>query len=640
MGTVKFWIILVFPITCVAQYLPLVQDYGMVTDPGFAEWVEEFVSRTQNPVNLYEATEEDLLFLPWISPLLARRILKEVAAGHINSLEDLCRFFAASWQCELFQRLFVLEVLPPSRSFVYRLRWGSRFPPVSQIHRGTFQGDLTTFLHRLTVTIKEWQGFLQFAKDPGEPLQYAALQGTFWRVGDRWKVVVGDFGVRLGLGNLLWYGLGNWKSTDVISPVLRFAVGIYPFRSTFAGMRFRGIAAEYRSRPSARVQLCLLGWGSYRKRSGSIDSLGVVTSINVGETFRTQSEIRGRHSFQEYVAGAGVELRHSAWRVGTAIGYFAYDHPIHSQSRYSPPYQQWLATTVFAQWRGTTATIGGELTLLPQGQQGIRLGYQQRLSSQLRVAVATRYFSSQYRSPWGTNFGQWTPPGNEIGVYTGIQMRLRNSLWYFYSDLFQSLQPQGGHFYRATGVEVRMGWRQQRGRYPIWVELRGQRKVTDQRQSTAFALVPQYDLQAILQFRAAFNRRAAFLTRIQFIASFEHQLSNRPTGYGIALINMGRFASRFLQDMQFIVQVGSYALSNAELWIWEPGVQAQWNLARLARYGIDIVGVLRWTALAQLGIEFRWKYRLSQMLQCEDQTGRPPCWQNTQWLTVQITTHW
>ncbi len=612
----------------------------MLTDPGFAEWIEEFVSRTRNPINLYEATEEDLLFLPWISPVLARQIVQEVEAGHISSMDDLCRFFWAPWQCELFQQLFVLEPQPPSRRFFYRLRWGASFPPGSPIHRGTFQGDYTTFLHRMTGTIRGWQGFLQFAKDPGEPLRYATLQGAFWKVREQWKVIAGDFGVRLGLGNLLWYGLGNWKSADVISPVVRFAVSIYPFRSTFAGMRFRGVAAEYFTRLDSSVQLHLLGWGSYRNRSGSVDSLGMITSINVGETFRTQSEIRGRHSFQEYVAGVGVELRDPAWRVGTAIGYFAYDRPIRSRSRYSPPYQQWLATTVFAQWRSTTATIGGELTLLPRGQQGVRVGYQQRFSSRLRLAIAARYFSPGYRSPWGTNFGQWTPPGNEIGVYTGIQMRLRNGLWYFYSDLFQSLQPRRDHFYRTAGVEVRMGWRQQRRRYPVWIELRGQRKVTDRRQSTAFTIVPQYNLQAVLQLRADLDRRTALLSRIQFIASFEHQLSNQPTGYGIALVNTGRFMLHSLQDIQFVVQVCSYALSNAELWIWEPGVQAQWNLAHLTQYGIDVVGVARWATLAQLGIEIRWKYRLSKMPQCGNRTKQFACWQDTQWLTVQVTTRW
>ncbi len=607
MGKIAGWF-LIYAALC-AQPLSLVQDYGELTDPGWYAWIEAFAERVQRPTNLYNATVEDLTFLPWISEALAREILAQLRKGHISRLTDVCRYFAAAWQCDIFQRLFTLQSPKETRRGAYRLRFEMQFPTLEDIRRGKFLGDNPAMLQQVIFAKKPWWGFFQLAKDTGELLEFATLQGALRVDWGKWRILLGNFGLRVGMGNVLWYGWENRKGMNPITPVLQFGFGSYPYRSSFAGTMWRGISIERSIAIAPEYTARVFGWVSLQKRDGRVeDSTGSIRSVNVSGYFRSPSEIRTRHTFEEFGAGIAAEIRGATWQGGIAVLGVHYDHPFQTYSRYAPALQRFGAVTAFASWGGSGLAIGAELSMLSQGQLGVRVGYQRRVGN-LHLAFGGRYFSPAYRAPWGRNFGQWSPPGNEVGWYTGVQLRSGEGAFYLYGDVFRTLQPPVFHFFPITGMDFRIGWRQHTERLPLWFEFRGVRQLQDRRQGRGFILAPRYHFQGLAQLRIRLPKSAVAQFRLLLKASFERSLVAKPTGYGVAIVSYGRIPLDRAAQVQLHCQLSGYATSDAVLWIWEPDVQYRWRIAALAARGIDVVGMLRWRPENAVTAELRWKYR-------------------------------
>jgi hypothetical protein len=242
------------------------------------------------------------------------------------------------------------------------------------------------------------------------------------------SIVVGDYLLKSGLGTILWGMYANKKGADVISPVTETAQNLIPYRSSTEQQFFRGAAVQQNMLVGEKLSARLMAWGSWQQRSARIDSMqNVATSLDFDGLFRTRSEISTRSTLPERIFGASAEVssrldaqsEHSSrenWSLGASVFSLQYDKPITSRSVMVFPQQSGALATLFGTYSRENLVLMGEIARDGAGNVGGRVGAELRLKA-WELAAAARAFPTDFRSPFGMNFGENPKPTNEAGLY-------------------------------------------------------------------------------------------------------------------------------------------------------------------------------------------------------------------------------
>jgi hypothetical protein len=434
----------------------------------------------QNPLRLKTASVRDVQTIPGISletAIALKRLVKKYPAIDYKALQDSLQLSFA--QAYLLKFCTTLEIsqnvlqsglqseigesvsgspvqvrtiaVPPSPSpsnlaLWYRVR--TRFWATPQ--RGftsdatpsqQFQGSPLELYQRLTASLRvDSAGFFEAnitaAKDAGELTATDFLSGylraEFGTPESNTSIVVGDYLLKSGLGTMLWGMVANKKGADVISPVTETAQNLIPYRSSTEQQFFRGAAVQQNMLVGEKLSARLMAWGSWQQRSARIDSMqNVATSLDFDGLFRTRSEISMRNTLPERIFGASAEVSsrldgqtdgqsenypRENWSLGASVFSLQYDKPITSRSVMVFPQQSGVLATLFGTYSRENLVLMSEIARDGAGNVGGRVGTELRLKS-WEFAAAARAFPTDFRSPFGMNFGENPKPTNEAGLY-------------------------------------------------------------------------------------------------------------------------------------------------------------------------------------------------------------------------------
>ena len=425
-----------------------------------AEWLDAL--RT-TPLDLNEATHDELAQLPTLGPLLAQAIVRYRARhGPFLHIEDLLRVESLTPGLVAGVRPFI-TVEPPRQATRVSLRETLRGLQTEVIGRGSrrldvgrgYAEDTTRVTYagtpeRIYTRLRAWTpdhvaAGLVLEKDPGEPYAWAPEERQFGLdhvagyvalqdLGRLRMLIVGDYVTAFGQGLALWRSSGFGKGREPIRPVLRTGRGLRPFVSTEENRFFRGAAATVR----LTAALHLSAFASTRsldarlaaalpEPDAAFEELTEASAFSRSGLHRTPTERQQRDAVQERLAGGVLEWTGTALRGGVASDRSFRPNPA--------PYQRFAfrdrRATMLSTFGSLTRRLVhgfGEVTRASNGAVAGLGGLHFRPSGEVGLLLLARHYPRDFVSLHGYGFGERNGiTQNETGFYLGLDTQLTHA---------------------------------------------------------------------------------------------------------------------------------------------------------------------------------------------------------------------
>lgn len=400
----------------------------------------------QHPLLLRQATAKELMLIPGFSSRTARAVLTLVKNTPLLTYEDIAQELNLSpEQTELLRLCTSLEAVSipaGAPTLLYRVRTRQRFNDVRGFEERLFEGSPFELYQRISVFTPAVEASITAEKDAGEVSVADFISGYVRSDIAGTTVLLGDYSLQSGMGSILWRQFGARKGADVLSPATTTVTSLSPYRSAIEQNFFRGIAAQRSVAIADSSSLLASLWYSSLRRAATIDTvLGITTALDADGYFRTRAEIDRRGALREQALGGLAEWNSSLLNAGVAALGLRYDRPVESNSSSAFRGTDGLLATVWASSEIAGASLAAEVSRDGRGNPGIRLGLDRR-DTTVRYALAFRSFAAEFRSPFGYSFGETPRPGNETGLYGGVDIRAAAShRLLLYVDLYRTAGP-------------------------------------------------------------------------------------------------------------------------------------------------------------------------------------------------------
>lgn len=415
-----------------------------------SQLIDELDNLAANPLDLNEATLEELTTLPSIDAVLAKAILtRRGNIGRFNSFDEIADVHGMDDErLEILETYTRIESGVASQNFFTTLHadFRSRVQQVAEEPEGfstnTYQGTKPAMYNRLLLGQGEKisAGILT-QKDAGERSLADHLAGFIQakNIGPITSIVLGDYTIASGQGVMLWNAYGFSKGSEVITSPKRTGKTIRSFLSSDENAFLRGAAVESHFR-----SFTLTAFYSSHALDASLDSAsGTITSLDASGLHRTASELLRNNTVRERLIGG---------RIGTDVRTDKVSANVHLTSYYSDFDKEIFSTSPGALSGRKSAMIGfdydvvfdrynlfGEVARSHTEAFGGVAGLTAMLHKNIRATLLYRNFPADFISVHGYAFGERNgATQNERGIYTGIQIKLTRTLKLFsYFDQFQ-----------------------------------------------------------------------------------------------------------------------------------------------------------------------------------------------------------
>jgi len=180
-------------------------------------------------------------------------------------------------------------------------------------------------------------------------------------------------------------------------------------------------------------------WGAYTPRSGTLDS-NIVTAVYSTGLYRTESEINKRNNFHETNIGLNLELKAGKVIIGSDGYFIGYDKELITSSKSVFLGKQGILTSIYSVINFENYLLAGESNRDANGNMAFKANLN-IIQIDYNFAFNFRSYSPDFCSPYGSIFGENSYPNNEIGFYTGIELKNLNPFRISsYIDIFSSYE--------------------------------------------------------------------------------------------------------------------------------------------------------------------------------------------------------
>lgn len=449
------------------------ETIGDAEDTQLNEIIEDLI---QNPIEINEATINDLTRIPFIDQFLAQNIIKyRTSYGFIYTLTEIksvegmteelfdriapflyvdrTKFANFSAQNEIPEREY-RPFIRKSYNINFRQRYYQTFPRRKGYETGAYYNSPFKLYNRLTADYskKYYVSFLT-EKDPGEKSFYDFVSGSLF-IKDFLifkKFVVGDYALEFGQGLAMWRQIGFAKGADAVYPIKKKASGIEQYKSTDENQFFRGIAFSTQLK---NFEFTFFYSGNtFDARIDTINN--IITSTPLDGYHRNTNELARKNSESEKLFGSHISYNF----LSNQIGFTYY------QSKFSKPISP---NSYFKNFEGTFNYIStdfnffyerlnlfGEISKDKNNNFATLVGLQSSISRNLSFVTLYRNNPAEYINLHGYGFGERNgPTNNETGFYLGIKHLNRFGTFNIYFDQFKFFYPLGYDKTLTSGKEI------------------------------------------------------------------------------------------------------------------------------------------------------------------------------------------
>ena len=407
------------------------------------------------PIDLNTATAEELAQLPWISPLLADKIVTlRRRAGGFRSLVNLSVVEGVTYE--------LLEAINPYVTVSYKgaptwipTEGRVRVTGENPVHEAK---NLHTYGRLTARPSKEVEVSYLLEKDSGETslTDFQAAYVSFARDGILSRVTAGDLSAQFGQGLVLWAPGGYYRGYEAVAQAARSSGGVRGYRSSVENGALRGAHVRL-----SESWLSLDALVTRTELDASLNDDGTVRRLADTGYHVLRSELEGKDVLRE-----DLFAFHAAGRRSDRLTVYA----TFTASRYDPEFSS--AGDSISQnshpfyFTGDGVSVGGlgarlslpqadvfgEAAMMTGGNKAFLLGWVCDVKK-VEVATVFRDYGRDYYNLRSSSFSG-DNPWNERGLYIGLQTRLADSKLDFYVDADQHPGPSYGESFPKSGYET------------------------------------------------------------------------------------------------------------------------------------------------------------------------------------------
>ncbi len=438
-----------------AEDLP--EDYDLT------EVIETLTRLRNNPLNLNNATADDLNKIFFLSPLQISNFLLHIKEN--GKLQDLLELQTIDgFDDKTIQSLLPFVSLKDELN-LRKLSFGNiskfgkndliiRFAQTLEQQKGytdlpgnRYLGSPDKLQLRYKFLLVDvFAANLTIDKDAGEKrfdkrLDFLSGNISFYKLGIVKKLVIGDYNLQFGQGMTLWSGFAFGKGPDVTS-VAKKDLGLRRYSSTNEYSFFRGISATI----ALTRSVMLTPFVSLRKLDANQDigPNGEVVQATINQTglHRTETEIANRNSLSQQIFGAVLEYKTDNLAIGGIAYHTKFGDSFVTQKavydRYSFIGSDLTNLGIHYNYSVKNFYLFGELAKSLNGGLGSVNGILASLSPAVSATALYRNYSKDYHSFYNQAISEATEAANEEGLYLGLNV-VPNKQWAFavYSDYFK-----------------------------------------------------------------------------------------------------------------------------------------------------------------------------------------------------------
>lgn len=408
--------------------------------------IDQFEDYFKEPIDLTKENIDKICSFLRINRGQANALLRMVR--NKMSMADICDSLGLSeLQCSLLK--FSTKVLrvqqdkisikktqsTPNMSFELKSRFYCQLP-----ENRNFVGDIVNSYQRAEINFQPYRFGISFTKNAGE-LSYwekHKFSGVYDK--DFLKLVVGRFSYKNYFGIVLGEPFGVNKGGDVIERALGTSVKINSSLSSMEYGIFNGIALTTNCDFYESFRVKISGFVSKIKRSGTFDTLrNLITSVYTQDYYRDSNELKKKDTFNEVAYCIQSDLSTGRLTLGYSFFFLNYSKYISTSSRKfidgrnSNFHSFFLSYNFF-----NVLDFGAQYSL--DGKKNIGIVSNLSLKKKhFNTSLNFRYFSEQFRSPFGAVLAENSYPNNELGIFYHFQLKLKDFDFQLYSDFFKAL---------------------------------------------------------------------------------------------------------------------------------------------------------------------------------------------------------
>ena len=417
-----------------------------------------FSDIAENPIDINEATREDLSQLPFLSPQDIEAIIDYthhykpiLSIGELGMIEGL------DMKKQRMLAHFIIfgekEKKDTLASLANIMKYGKhkiiltgKIPTYKRRgDDGAYQGDPLkhNIRYDFTFTDKLRVGFVG-AKNHGEPFfkgcngkgyDFYSFYASLKNLGILKHLVVGRYRVRFGMGLVINSDFLLGKSAQLMSSGKiqnRFRV-----HSSINSSRYlQGAATTLSLGKGFEVSM----FGSYRYLDATLNSDGTISSIPKSVYHRTQTEINKKNNTSQTTFGGHLSWKYKKWYAGASVVHTSLSRELKPNTevvyrRYYPAGKTFTNAGVDYGYKHSKFSAAGEFAVDKSGNIATINTVSYTVDYELMLTAQQRFYSKKYQSLFAQSFCDGGSVQNESGFYVGASWRaFSNMIFTAYVD--------------------------------------------------------------------------------------------------------------------------------------------------------------------------------------------------------------
>ena len=281
-------------------------------ETGSSPLIDEIDRYIQNPIYLGTANIEEIIRIPGLTSLQAKRIVALISNNNDCTYQLIESELGLSHEQMYLLRLCTTfdKTKFHKNSILYRIRNQNLLSQFPNLNDSTVAGSKLYLYQKLTANYDNYSIGILTNKTAGEKTIIDFVSG--FAMADIYgaRVIAGDYYIQSACGNILWQSFGYGKGADVVYSPVQYDNAIKPYSSTIEYDYFRGIAFQKSWLEGFAKGLKSIFWISSIPRSASLDTArNLITSMYGSGYFRTDTELRKRNTVDESAVGGILEAQ-------------------------------------------------------------------------------------------------------------------------------------------------------------------------------------------------------------------------------------------------------------------------------------------------------------------------------------------
>lgn len=406
-----------------------------------------FENYNENKLNLNSVSLREIEQIPFISQSVAKVVFNAINRKNISSFSDIEKLniitkkelFILRYCCDFIVKDYIgafykiNSIIPLyNEKGIFENRYLGDKHSVSQKFSADYHNDNS--IYALKFKTKKSIGELHFVEHYTGSLNYS---------NKNFQLLFGDYYISSGINSVLSSGFNSRKGFDYSNLFEIKQTKITANNSFFSNNYFSGVALAYvydfNKDKEITHEIESNIFYSNKSKSASFDSENnLITAINNYEKYQLPSHLEKIAVLNEKLYGININYFYSDFLLGFNLVHLGYNNEISTESNSDFSGQSGLLSSIYSKYSLDDYDFLFELSSDNNKNIGLKAAINSHFEKNFSHQIAFRNYNSNLGLPYSSNQGEFSNMANEIGLYNGLEYRIKNVDLSAYVDLYQT----------------------------------------------------------------------------------------------------------------------------------------------------------------------------------------------------------